>query len=187
MRHFKQTLRLIIYILTIAFLATLSSCDRLKRKGHQVVDKTQEKIGETKQKISDKKNKLVDKVFPTYDNSKPDTENNKKRFKEHLQVDLTDDVKNIYAYGDFFGADYKVLISFSCDTATLNKIVKAKGMTISTTDNDEGLLFLDEFSWWDKKVIAKIRPLKVGKEYEYWQYLWFDKKSKNAYYEEFSL
>ena len=73
--------------MTIAFLATLSSCDRLKRKGHQVVDKSQEKIGETKQKISDKKNKLVDKVFPTYDNGKPDTENNKKRFKEHLQVD----------------------------------------------------------------------------------------------------
>ena len=166
---------------------TLSSCDRLKRKGHEAVDKTQEKIGETKQRIIDKKDQLVDRVFPTYDNGKPDTENNKKRFKEHLKVDLTNDVKNIYAYGDFLGADYKVLISFSCDTATLNKIVKTKGMTISTTDNDEGLFFLDEFPWWDKKIIAKTKPFKVGKEYEYWQYLWFDKKSKTAYYEEFSL
>jgi hypothetical protein len=173
--------------LTIAILATLSSCDRLNRKGHEVVDKTQEKIGATKQKFIDKKDQLVDKVFQTYDNGKPDTENNKKRFKEHLQVDLTNDVKNIYAYGDFLGADYKVLISFSCDTATLSKIVKAKGMTISTKENDDGLFFLDEFPWWDKEVIAKIKPFKVGKEYEYWQYLWYDKKSKTAFYEEFSL
>ncbi len=187
MRHFKQTMRLSTYILTIAFLATLFSCDRLKRKGHNVVEKTQEKIIETKQKIKDKKNQLVDNVFPTYDNGKPDTENNKKRFKEHLQVDLTNDVKNIYTYGDFLGADYKVLISFSCDTTTLKKIVKAKAMTISTKDNDEGLLFSDEFPWWDKKVIAKIKPFKIGKEFEYWQYLWFDKISNTAYYEEFSL
>jgi len=186
-RHFTQTLRFTIYILTIAFLATLFSCDRLKRKGHEAIDETQEKIGETKQKIIDKKDQLVDKVFPIYDNSKPDTENNKKRFKEHLQVDLTDEIKNIYTYGDFLGADYKVLISFSCDTTTLNKIVKTKAMTLSTTDNDEGLFFLDEFPWWDKKVIAKIKPFKVGKEYEHWQYLWFDKKNKTAYYEEFSL
>ena len=186
-RHFKKTLRLTIYILTIAFLATLSSCDRLKRRGQETVDKTQDKIGETKQKIIDKKDQLVDKFFPTYDNGKPDTDNNKKRFKEHLQVDLTNDVKNIYAFGVFLGADYKVLISFNCDTTTLNKIVKTKAMTISTKDNDEGLLFLDEFSWWDKKIISKIRAFKVGKEYEYWQYLWYDTKSKTAYYEEFSL
>ena len=166
---------------------TLLSCDRLKRKGHDVVDKTQEKISETKQKIVDKKDQLVDNVFPIYDNSKPDTENNKKRFKEHLQVDLTEDVKNIYAYGDFSGADYKVLISFTCDTSAINKIVRAKSMTVTTADNDDGLFFLDELPWWNKKAIAKIKPFKVGKEYEYWQYLWYDKKSRTAYYEEFSL
>ena len=104
-----------------------------------------------------------------------------------MQVDHTSDVKNIYSYGDFLGVDYKVLISFSCDTPTLNNIIKAKRMTISTKDNDEGLFFLDEFLWWDKLKIAKIKPFKVGKEYEYWQYLWFDRKSKTAYYEEFSL
>ena len=187
LHHFKQTLRLTIYILTITFLATLSSCDRLKRKGQKAVDKTKEKVAETNQNINAKKNQLVDKVFPIYDSGKPNTENNKKRFKEHLQVDLTSDIKNIYAFGDFLGADYKVLISFGCDTATLNKIVTAKAMTISTVDNDDGLLFLDEFIWWDKKAIDKINPFKIGKEYESWQYLWYDKESKTAYYEEFSL
>ena len=85
------------------------------------------------------------------------------------------------------GADYKVLISFNCDTVTLNRIVKANAMTISFKENDDGLLFLDEFPWWNKETIVKIKPFKVGKEYEYWKYLWFDKKSKKAYYEEFSL
>jgi hypothetical protein len=186
-RHFKQTLRLTIYILTIAFLVTLSSCDRLKRKGHDVVDKTQEKVSETKKKISDKKSQLVDKVFPTYDNGKPDTESNKKRFKEYLQVELTDDVRNIYAYGDFLGADYKVLISFSCDKSTIEKIISIKKMQLTTSKDDDGLFFLDEFKWWDKDKIELLEPYKVGKEAEYWQYLWYDKKNNTAFYEEYSL
>ena len=67
------------------------------------MDKTKQSASETKQKISNKANNLVDKVFPTYDNGKADTENKKKRFKEHLRVNLTSGVKNIYAYGDFLG------------------------------------------------------------------------------------
>ena len=182
-----MTLRLTNYISTIALLATLFSCDRLKRKGHEVVDKTHEKVSKTKQKISNKKDQLVDKFLPTYDNGKPDTENNKKRFKEHLQIDLTDDVKNIYAYGDFSGADYKVLISFTCDKTTVDKIIAAKKMQLESSKDDDGLFFLDEFKWWNRDKIELLEPYKVGKEYEYWQYLWYDRKSKTAYYEEFSL
>ena len=183
----QQTLRLSNYILTTAFTLTLFSCDRLKRKGHEAVDKTQEKVSETKQKISNKKDQLVDKVFPTYDNGKPDTDNNKKRFKEHLQVDLTDDVKNIYAYGDFLGIDYKVLIAFTCDKTTIDKIIAVKKMQLTTAKDDDGLFFLDEFQWWDKDKIELLEPYKVGKDGEYWQYLWYDKKNKTAYYEEYSL
>ena len=185
-RHFKQTLRLTNYILTIALLATLSSCDRLKRKGHETVDKTQEKIGEAKQNLRDKKDQLVEKVFRTYDNTKPDTEANKKRFKQHLQIDLPRDVKNIYAYGDFLGADYKVLISFICDKPTIESIIKKKNM-VSTNETDGGLLFGEDFFWWNKNKIDNIVPYRYGKEYEYWEYLWYDEQTKTAYYEEFSL
>lgn len=186
LRGTKQ-MRLTITILTLVLVTSFLSCDRIKKKGQDVADATKEKTAEARQKISDKKDELIDSAFPAYDSDKRDTEHNKKRFKEHLQVDLTDDVKNIYAFGDFLGADYKVLITFTCDTSTLKKIILAKSMTISKTDNDEGLAFLDEFPWWNKKLIAKIKPYKVGKEYEYWQYLWFDNKTKTAYYEEFSL
>ena len=160
-------MRLIIYISTIALLATFFSCNRLKKDGQEAILKTKEKIGETKQKINDRKDKLVENLFPMFDKSNPDSESNKKRFKEYLKVELSKDIKNIYTFGDFIGIDYKVLISFNCDTATLNKIVSTKEMLVSTTKNDEGLLFLEEYPWWNKKVIAKIIPFKVGKEYEY--------------------
>lgn len=187
LRHFKSTLHYSKNILTLAFILTLFSCDRIKRKGDAVVDKTKQAASETKQKIRDKANPLVDKVFPTYDNGKADTENNKKRFKEHLQVDLTSDVKSIFTYGDFLGADYKVLIAFTCDQSTVNKIIAAKKMQLTTSKDDDGLRFLDEFKWWDKDKIELLQPYKVGKETENWQYLWYDSTTKQAFYEEYSL
>ncbi len=162
------------------------ACSRLKREGQEVVNETHEKANRVKEKISDKKDEIVDRVFNTYNSVKPDTDNNKKRFKEHLRVDLTEDIKNIYAYGDFLGADYKVLISFNCDTSTINRIIKKNNMQLKN-EADQGLFFGEEFTWWDKKKIEKIKPYKEGKEGEYWHYLWFDRKSKTAYYEVFSL
>src|ERR1700709_759178 len=107
------------FILVFGFSSIFFCCNRIKRQGHEAIDKAQEKIIEAKQRIRHKRDLLIDKVFPTYDNGVPDTENNKKRCKEHLQVDLSSDVKNIYAYGDFIGIDYKVLISFTCDSTTI--------------------------------------------------------------------
>ena len=152
-----------------------------------MIDKMQEKVIATKQKVVDKKDQLIDKAFAPSGFSKPDSESNKNRFKEYLNVDLTKDIKNIYSYADFFGADYKILVSFSCDTSTISKIIKSKGLTLSNDENDNGLSFGEEFPWWDKKAIENIKPFKEGKELEYWKYLWFDKERKTAYYEEFSL
>jgi hypothetical protein len=109
----------------------------------------------------------------------------KKDLKNILQIDLTNDVKNIYAFGDFMGIDYKVLISFTCNQSTIAKIIAVKKMKLIT--NDGGLSFSDELSWWDQQKIDKLDGYKVGKEYEYWEYLWYDKKTNTAWYEEFSL
>lgn len=186
-RYFNSTMRYSINILILAFVLAVFSCNRIKRKGDAVLEKTKQTASETKQKISDKANNLVDKVIPTYDNDKADTESNKKRFKEHLQVDLTSDIRNIYAYGDFLGVDYKVLIAFTCDQSTVDRIIAVKKMELATTKDDNGLLFLDDFKWWDKEKIEMLEPYKIGKEAEFWQYLWYDPKTKQAFYEEFSL
>jgi len=172
--------------LILALLLTVFSCDKIKRKGDVVVDKTKESVAEAKQKIGDKKDRLLDKVFPSYDSDKPDTKNNKKRFSEHLQIEPTSDIKNIYTYGDFLGIDYKVLIAFTCDQSTIDKIVAVKKMQRSTKD-DTGLFFLDEFKWWNKDSIQMPEPYKIGQDAEYWEYLWYDPKSRQAFYEEFSL
>ena len=48
---------------------------------------------------------------------------------------------------------------------------------------------MDYSSWMNSNggTKTKLEPYKVGKEAEYWQYLWYDKKSKTAFYEEYSL
>lgn len=173
--------------MTLAFVLTLFSCDRLKRKGHQAVDKTKEVVSDTKQKVSKKATEFIDdKILkPSIDTL--NTERDKKRFREYLLTELSDDVRNINSYADFFGADYKVLIAFTCDKSTIDKIVAEKKMELTSTKDDDGLFFSEEFPWWDKDKIELLEPYKVGKEYEYWKYLWFDPKTKQAYYEEFSL
>lgn len=76
-----------------------------------------------------------------FDSDKADTENNKARFKESIQVELTQDIKNIYCYGDFFGIDYKILISFNCSPETISKIIKEHNLELSGKKRDSGLFF----------------------------------------------
>jgi len=173
--------------LTLAIALTLYSCDRLKRKGHQGIDKTKEVISDTKQKVSQKATEFIDDKILNSAIDTPNTERDRKRFREYLLTEIPDDVKNINSYADFLGADYKILISFTCNKSTIEKIVAAKKMESTTTKNDGGLFFGEEFLWWDKDKIKLLDPYKVGKDHEYWKYLWFDPKTKQAYYEEFSL
>jgi len=191
MREHRKHLNTIVMIskniLTLTSLLILFSCNRIKRKGDVAIEKTKHTLSAAKQKIRDKKNQLIDKVFPAYDLGEADTDNNKRRFKEHLQTDVTSDVKNIYTFGDFIGIDYKVLIAFTCDQSTVDKIIAANKMKLSTDKYDDGLSFPDEFPWWNKNKIELLQPYKVGKKGEFWQYLWYDAKTREAFYEEFSL
>lgn len=187
MSHLNKPCEIHKKLLTLSFLLTILSCHRIETKGDKVINTTKETIAESRQKFSIQKDQLIDKFFPSYDSYQPDTKNNRKRFTKHLQVDLTEDIKNIYAHGDFLGADYKVLIAFTCDQPTVDKIVAIKKMQLTKSKDDDGLFFLDELEWWDKKKIELLQPYKVGKKAEYWQYLWFDQKTGQAFYEEFSL
>lgn len=148
---------------------------------------TKQKFGAAEEAVLDQKNELIDGVFPRYDAYKADTKWNRKRFREHLKIDLTEDVTDIYAFGDFLGIDYKVLIAFNCESSTFKRIVQINGLALSNREDDRGLHFMDEFPWWNKEQIAKLKPFKAGAEHAFWKYLWYDTASKQAYYEEYSL
>jgi len=174
-----------IFIFTL-YLVLCAACNRVRHKEKAIVEEAKQAARSTKHAIVDKKDAVLDKLDPGYDSDEPDTKANKKRFKERLRVDVTPDVTNIYAYGDFFAIDYKVLMSFSCNQATADKIIAAHKMKLSQ-EFDDGLGFSDNFNWWNKGKIAVIKPYKFGKELAYWEYFWYDKKTGQAWYEEYSM
>ncbi len=100
---------------------------------------------------------------------------------------VTNDINTIYAYGDFSGADYKILIAFRCEFATICKIVLQKDLKLSGHRRDTGLLFSDQFHWWDKNVIETVQPhTKIEKSGDR-LYLWYDKATGRGYFQQFSL
>jgi hypothetical protein len=60
-------------------------------------------------------------------------------------------------------------------------------MNLSEVETDDGLGFTEEIPWGDRDKIESLQPYKIGKEDEYWKYLWYDTKTNQAFYEEFSL
>lgn len=174
-------LKLIRYIfLTSFFLLTIFSCDRIKRKGHQVFDKTKETVVE-------KKANLSDKIIARYDPYNPDTKFNKKRFSEFFMFDPTPDVKNIYCYADEMGIDHDYQFAFNCDTTTINKIISNLNLKKGIIDNNFGRGFWHKFLWWDSSKVETLKPFsKKGKHETYW-YLWYDKLRKKAYYFSFDM
>lgn len=156
------------------------SCDRIKNTGHEVANKTQEKI---KQKTKD----LADKIIPHFDAYIPDTKYNKTRFKEFLQVDLTPDIKNIYCFEDAIGIDSDYQFSFNCDTSTVSRIIKKHQLTIDTINDDFGFGLQHDFDWWDKRKIKKLKLYSWEGEREYYKYFWYDTTEQKAYFFDFDM
>ena len=166
-------------LLIIILLLTLSSCDRIKRKGHLAFDKTKETIAE-------KRSNLSDKIIAHYDPYNPDTKFNKKRFSEFFLFDPTQDVQNIYCYADEMGIDHIYQFSFNCDSTTINKIVSNLNLKRAVSDNFGTGLWHD-FPWWDSAKIEKLNPFFKKGEYETYWYLWFDTITQKAYFFTFDM
>lgn len=166
-------------ILTAYLILIVAACDKISRKGRELVEKAGNKVNSQSKDIAEK-------ISPIFDAHQADTKYNKKRFEEYLEVNVTNDVNTIYAYGDFLGADYKILMAFTCDSSTIHKIVLRKDLKLSPNGLD-GLLFSGDFPWWDKKVIETIRPyVKIEKSGDR-LYLWYDKATRKACFQQFSL
>jgi hypothetical protein len=158
----------------------LFSCNRIRRKGQEMIDRAGAKISQHKETA-------VDKVIPYFDSNKPDTRFNKLRFEEFFGFPPTPDVKNIYCYGDRMGIDAKFMFSFQCDTTTRNRIVTQLKLQESKRPNNFSSGSWPAFYWWDSEKIATLNPyfLKVGHKYH--RYLWFDKDRQMLYYLDFDL
>lgn len=172
----KQT----IYILTVIIVLTIISCDRIKNKGQELTDKTEEKV-------KDKTKDLVDKVVPHFDTYTPDTKFNKERFKDFLNVELTPDIKNIYCFDDAIGIDADYMFSFNCDAATAKKIIDKHQLKLDNETTDYAFGLQHDFDWWEKQKIEKLDLYSWEGENQYFKYFWYDKTEQKAYYFEFDM
>lgn len=168
--------RLLLTLLFLSFSMTVLSCGKIRHKRPVVINKSEDATTEQGERI-----------FPTYNAYAADTKDNQNRFKEHLQIELTSDVKDLYTYGDFMAIDYSVLMSFSCDQSTIDKIIEKNGLQLSTEDNMRAITFPGKFNWWKQETIDQLIPYRAGEEDEFWQFLWYNPATKQAFYEEFSM
>ncbi|HLV50464.1 MAG TPA: hypothetical protein VKY44_00750 [Flavobacterium sp.] len=168
------------YISIIIFILTLVSCDRIRNKGQELADKTE-------QKVKDKSKDIVDKVVPRFDAYEPDTKYNKERFKDFLKIDLTQDIKNIYCFDDAIGIDADYMFSFNCDPTTAKKIIEKHQLKLDTATTDYAFGLQHDFEWWDKKKIEKLDLYSWHGEHQHFIYFWYDQTEQKAYYFDFDM
>lgn len=171
----KYSNRLLMTLFFMSFSVTVLSCGKIKRKGHQV-------LHESKVAVAEK----IDRVIPSYDPGVPDTDNNKRRFKDHLGVAASADVNGLYTYADYLGIDYKVMMIFNCDQSTIDKIIKKNDMQLSTDEKGQVVCSSFTVDVWGGKV-ADMICYEAGEEDQFFQYLFYNPVTKQAYYEEFSM
>lgn len=187
-------MRLSGLITGIGILFSVIACNNMGDKAGKMAEKAEKSLAETYaateealERTKEKIDRKLDKINPGYDMDKPDTENNRNRFFDHLKYKPGKDVKEIYSFGDFLSIDYKVMMSFKADQTTIDTILARKGLKLSTEEHDGRLRFDNYISWWNEKEIDKLKPYKKGQEGQYWEYLWYDKQTKKAWYLEYNM
>ena len=160
------------------------SCNRIKNKTEELGNRLSEKA---KKEVSKRSEKILDKVFPKFDYDKSDTDNNKKRFKDFIKVEISDDVKNIYCFDDAVGIDADYMFSFNCNEKTSNKIIEVHQLTIDSTNSDNAFGLQHDFEWWDKQRIKELQKYSWSKNERYFKYYWYDKVNSKAYFFDFDL
>jgi len=171
----------LIYISTIITLTLgLISCDRIRNKSEQAA-------GKVKQKLEEQTQKMIDKVYPPFDHDKPDTGNNKKRFKDFIKIEITEDVKNIYCFDDAIGIDADYMFAFNCNSTTSQRIIIINNLKIDTLNSDNGFGMQNDFDWWDKERIKQLHKYSWTDGNQYFKYYWYDEKEQKAYFFDFDM
>lgn len=161
-------------------MLSMVACDRVRNKGHELA-------GRAEQRVKNKSRDLVDKVLPQFDAYEADTKFNQMRFREFLGVALTPDVRDIYCYDDPLGIDQDYQFSFHCDGATVNRIIAANHLAPDQSNHDFAFGLQDDFDWWDKRKIARLKLYLWEGDRQYFKYFWYDPDEQKAYYFDFDL
>ncbi|WP_460553009.1 hypothetical protein [Ferruginibacter profundus] len=192
-------LRCITTILLVLLIGLpFSSCNRIKTKGHAVIDSAAVFAKE-------KKEQVAEKLFPHFDAATPDTKYNRQRFREFFDFTPTADVKKLYCYADRMGIDASYWFSFFCADSTAEKIKAGlqlkreqqfsvvrnmSGKIVDTmyyhSNYLQGGLNSSPTSWWDTAFINNHTA--YGKVQGHINsYLWHDTKKKRVYFFSFDL
>ena len=169
-------------------LITLTSCDYVHDKAREGKELASSEARELKDKAKTKIGEQVDDAFATCDPYMADTHRNRRRFREYFDTLDVPDARDIYCYTDFMGIDYTVMFSFTCDTTSLGRIVRSKGLAQGPDEYDKpGLRSSWDFPWWKEEELDRTEPFHRGKDQEDRIYLWYDPVLRRLTYQQFSL
>lgn len=170
------------------FAAILASCGYVQDKAHEGKERVAREAEELKEKAKAEVKDRIDEAFVTCDPYEADTRKNRLRFAEYFDTLDVPDAKNIYCFVDYMGIDYTAMFSFTCDTASLARIIRVKGLAQGPDEFDKpGLRSSWDFPWWKDEELDSIEPYHRGKDQEDRIYLWYDPVLHRVTFQQFSL
>lgn len=181
---------------SVSVLVVFASCSYAEEKAQQVKERAASEARELKAKARTGVDEFFDENFTNPHIG--DTRANRAAFHDFFDTLAVPDARNIYAYTDYIGIDYKVMFSFTCDTSSLARIIERKDLVIWKDDGDPwtiaspGLLGSWDFEWWNREALESLtpfyRPLTEDQRYDHDHiYLWYDSLSHTATYQQFSM
>lgn len=176
MKSTHNKYRNIIILLAITALL-FASCDEISDRGKGVKNKAESAACSAKKKAERK----VSEVLPIFDPTEADTYNNKLRFEETLQFAVTNDIKELYGYGEFLGFEAFIAFAFFCDDSTAAKIISKHNLSKEAKSNINLDNIYPDYEWWDLPPGSLIdRYLESNQSY--YKFFWFDSDKSKAYY-----
>lgn len=124
---------------------------------------------------------------PRFDSKKSDTENNRFHYEHLVGIKWTNDVKNLYAYGDELGIDASYYVAFECSQQTSHKIIESNEMI---KDSGKGTVLSSgvQFAWWNMNEIDTLtRFVYSNSAQTYFKYYWYNSENGKGYFLDFDL
>lgn len=124
---------------------------------------------------------------PPFDHGTPDTENNTFHYENLVNVKISEDVKNLYTFGNENGFDASYYIAFECNSQTAEKIIDANKMAPDSIKGAE--LRLDsKMEWWDEADIDTLdKHVFSNADNTYFRYFWYNEQTNQGYFLDFDL